>query len=85
MRGRAQGPRTLVGRPISSGGDGGGAEQHPQLGHEPGGGLDVEPVGQAQHLALADVEEHLRLARVLAQQVLELRQQRSLSAAGATG
>ena len=40
---------------------------------QPGRGLDVELVGQAQDLALAQVQEHLRLARVLAQQALELR------------
>ena len=40
-----------------------------------GRGVDVELVGQAQDLALAEVQEHLRLARVLAQQALEAAEQ----------
>ena len=35
------------------------AEQHPQLAHEAAGEVDAELVGQAQHLAVAEVEEDL--------------------------
>src|SRR5262249_17904001 len=59
----------------SSDGDGFGSEEDPQLGHQAVRRVDVELVGEAQHLALAEVQEHLRLALVLAQQALELAEQ----------
>ena len=51
-----------------------GAEQDAQLAHEAVGRVDAELVGQAQHL-LAEVQEHLRVARVLVQQTLEVAEQ----------
>ena len=47
------------------------AERHPQFGHHPIE-VDAELVGQAQDLALADVQVDHRLARVVAQDAPQL-------------
>ena len=57
-----------------------GTEQHAQLAHQTVGGVHAELVREAQDLLVAEVEEDLRVARMLAEDALQAIDERLVQA-----